>query len=91
MARTSFTLPDEVDEFVEERLVYGQSKSEWYRYASSLTADIEEELDELYDPFQFPERREFVRAAVKQAIRQEKDQPTPRGHTERIEDMNPDE
>ena len=88
MARTSFILPDEVDEAVEDRLTYGQSKASWYRYASETVIELEPILDELYDLHQFEERQEFVVAAVKRAVDEEMEMDEIRGHTRRIEDLD---
>ncbi len=68
MARASFQIDDENNDWVESRLVYGQSKSSWYRYAMTTIMQIEECLDELYEPHEYEKRQEFVEKAVREKI-----------------------
>jgi Arc/MetJ-type ribon-helix-helix transcriptional regulator len=68
MAQTTFRFPDNVDERVEERLATGQPKSVWFRYAATTMIQCEKDLDELFGPYEFQEREEFVRQAVQEKI-----------------------
>lgn len=68
MAKPSFQIDDEADEFVESRLVYGQSKSAWYRYSVKTMMQVEPILDELYESHEYQKRQEFVEAAVKEKV-----------------------
>lgn len=68
MANAAFRVDDDLVEKVDDRLVTGQSKSVWYRYAVQTMAGVEDDLDELFDPYEFQEREEFVRMAVQNEI-----------------------
>ena len=68
MARTSFTYDDELDEWVEDRLVPGQSKSAWIRYAVETTYAVDGILDELYEPYEYDERQDLVEEAVREKV-----------------------
>ena len=68
MAQTSFRLDDSVDEWVENRLVYGQSKGAFLRYTVETMMEIEPILDELYDKHDYQKREEFVRNAVEEKV-----------------------
>ena len=72
MAMTSFEIEDEVNEMVESRLSYGDSKSEWYRHAVKMRLQVGPQLDELYESYQNEERIEFVEKAVQEKIEREK-------------------
>lgn len=68
MARASFTLDDEIEEWVENRMAYGQSKSAWYRYAAETMMGVEPILDEVYERYQYEDRQELVEAAVRKEV-----------------------
>lgn len=72
MARTTLSLPDEMEQEIESELSYGDSKSEWIRHAIRLRQQVDPQLDELYETYQNEERVEFVEAAVKEKIEREK-------------------
>jgi len=72
MARASFTLDDDLDDWVESRLVAGQAKAVWYRYAVQTTMQCDPILDELYERYQYEERQEFIEAAVKEKVEEVK-------------------
>jgi len=72
MAKASFQIEDDVEEWVERRLDYGMSKSEWYRYASHTMRSVELALDDIYDPHQYDERREFVIQVMEEAVEEKK-------------------
>lgn len=73
MARTSFQLDDEVNDAVESRLSYGDSKSEWYRHAVKMRLQVDPMLDELFESYQNEERIEFIEKAVQEKIEREKE------------------
>lgn len=68
MAQTSFRVDDDVMETINGRLAPGQSKSVWYRYAVQTMVGCEDDLDELFGPYEFQEREEFVRQAVAEKV-----------------------
>ena len=68
MGSVGFRVDDDVTERVEERLVPGQKKSVWYRYAVQTMIQCEDILDELFGPYEFQEREEFVRQAVAEKV-----------------------
>lgn len=68
MARPSFQIRDDIDEWVESRLVAGQAKSVWYRYATKTIMQCDPILDEMYERYQYEKRQEFVEAAVKEKV-----------------------
>ena len=72
MGQTSFRLPDQIENWVNGRLVSGQSKSVWYRYAVETTFQVDPILDEIYEPYQYDERKELVEAAVKKEVERRK-------------------
>jgi len=75
MAQTSFQLSDDLDEWIESRLTYGQSKAQWLRYAVQSTHEVDEILDELYEEHQYDERREFIVKAVSEKVGETKKDP----------------
>jgi metal-responsive CopG/Arc/MetJ family transcriptional regulator len=74
MARTTLSLPDELNQQVEMELSYGDSKSEWVRQAIKLRMDVDPILDELYESYQREERRDLVVAAVRKEVDRRKDE-----------------
>lgn len=72
MARASFQLDDDIEEWIENRMAYGQSKSAWYRYASQTMRSVDLALDEVYEPYQYDERREAVIEALEMYIEKKK-------------------
>lgn len=87
MARTTFSLPDELDERVEMQLSYGDTKAEWLRHAVKLRIQVDPVLDRLYEPSQHEERMEFVERAVIDAVNRELERAPKKGHEERMERM----
>ncbi len=76
MAQTSFQLDDDLNNWVESRLTYGQSKSSWFRYAAQTTHELDEVLDELFEEHEYDKRREFVRQAVSEKVEETKKDPS---------------
>lgn len=74
MAQAGFRLDDDLAEKIDERLVPGQKKSVWYRYAVQTMIEVEPELDELFDRYEFEERKEFVARAVSNEVDRVKEQ-----------------
>lgn len=68
MAQTSLRVDDDIMDRIDGRLAPGQSKSVWYRYAIQTMVQCEDDLDELFGPYEFQEREEFVRQAVREKI-----------------------
>jgi len=68
MGTVGFRLQDDIEEQIENRLVPGQNKSVWFRYAAQTMAGFEDDLDELFGPYEFQEREEFVRMAVAEKV-----------------------
>lgn len=68
MARTTLTYPDDVDEWIEERLVQGQNRTVWLRYALETTHAVDGYFEKLFEPWQYDEREEFVEKAVQEKI-----------------------
>lgn len=87
MARTTFSLPDDVDDMVESRLSYGDTKAEWLRHAVKLRLQVDPVLDRLYEPSQHEERMEFVERAVIDAVNEELKRAPKKGHEERLDRM----
>jgi len=88
MARTTFTFDDDVNDRVESRLSYGQSKSAWIRAAVQLRIQVDPVLDRLYEPYQHEERMEFVERAVIDAVNRELEREPTDGHEDRMERMD---
>lgn len=72
MAQASFRLDDQIEEWVKTRLVAGQNKSIWYRYAVETTMQCDPILDEIYERYEYEKRQEFVEMAVKEKVEQVK-------------------
>ena len=68
MARPSFQIDDQVEDWVESRLIAGQAKSVWYRYAVKSVMQVDPILDELYERYQYDERQELIEAAVRKEV-----------------------
>lgn len=68
MGHASFMLDDEIEEWVEDRMAYGQSKSAWYRYAAETMMHVDGQLDVLYERYQYDERSDFIEDAVMEKI-----------------------
>jgi len=75
MAQASFRLSDDKESLIESRLVPGQQKSKWYRYAVQTQLENDEVLDELFEPYEYEKRREFVREAVSEKVEETKNDP----------------
>ncbi|RYJ12759.1 hypothetical protein ELS19_01415 [Halogeometricum borinquense] len=74
MARTSLSLPDELNEEIERDLSYGDSKSEWIRHAIRLRQQVDPILDEVYESYQREERIDLVVHAVREEVDRRKDE-----------------
>jgi len=72
MAQTSFRLDDSLDAWVESRLISGQAKAVWYRYAVETMVQVDPIVDELYEPYQYDERQDLIEAAVKKEVERRK-------------------
>ena len=68
MARTTVTYNDSIDEWIDQRLVAGQNRTVWLRYALETTYAVDGYLDEIYEPYQYDERQELIEAAVKKEV-----------------------
>lgn len=75
MARTTLSLPDELDERIEMELSYGDSKSEWLRHAIKMRMQVDPILDDVYESYQREERLELVEAAVRKEVDRRKNGP----------------
>lgn len=87
MAKASFQIDDEAQVWVENRLVPGQSRSSWYRYAVETTMNLDAFLDGLYEPYQFDERQQFIEAAVYEKVQSDLEDAINNGHESRMEAM----
>mgnify|MGYP007047143151 CR=1 FL=1 len=68
MARTTVTYEDSIDEWIDNRLVAGQNRTVWLRYAVETTYNVDGYLDEIFEPYQYDERQELIEAAVKKEV-----------------------
>lgn len=68
MAKTSLSLPDEMNEEIENELSYGDNKSEWIRHAIRMRQHVDPILDEVYESYQREERLELVEKAVREKV-----------------------
>jgi len=75
MARTTLSLPDELNEEIENDLSYGDSKSQWVRHAIKMRQHVDPMLDELYESHQREERLQFVEKAVREKVDETKQDP----------------
>lgn len=87
MAKPSISMPDELEERVESRLSYGDSKSEWIRHAMQLRFQVDPVLDRLYESNQNEERMKFVERAVIDAVKRELQRHPTTGHEDRMDRM----
>jgi hypothetical protein len=62
--QASFRLDDDIENWVENRLIAGQGKNVWYRHAVETMMSIGPTLDEIYEPYQYDERQELIEAAI---------------------------
>jgi hypothetical protein len=74
MAQPSFRIDDDLEQFVESRIIEGQAKSVWYRYSIETTIQVDPILDEIFEPYQYEKRKELVEAAVKKEVDRRKDE-----------------
>lgn len=72
MAQASFRFEDDLEHRIEHRLLPGQNKSVWFRYATETTIAVDALLDEIYEPYQYDERQELIEAAVKKEVERRK-------------------
>lgn len=68
MAQPSFQIDDQVEDWVESRLIEGQAKSVWYRYSVETIMAVDPILDDIFERYQYEERRELIEAAVKKEV-----------------------
>ncbi|WP_115863361.1 hypothetical protein [Halorussus litoreus] len=68
MAKTSLSLPDEMNEAIENELSYGDNKSEWIRHSIRMRQHVDPILDEVYESYQREERLELVEKAVREKV-----------------------
>jgi len=68
MARTTVSLPDELEEQIEMQLSYGDSKSEWVRHSIQMRMHVDPILDELYESHQRDKRLQLVEKAVREKV-----------------------
>ncbi len=68
MARTSLSLPDELNQEIENELSYGDSKSQWIRHAIRMRQQVDPILDEVYESYQREERIDLVVHAVRREV-----------------------
>jgi metal-responsive CopG/Arc/MetJ family transcriptional regulator len=74
MAKTSISLPDEMNEEIEMELSYGDNKSEWIRHAIRLRQHVDPILDEAYESYQREKRLQLVEVAVREKVDEMKEQ-----------------
>jgi len=74
MAQTSFRFDDEIKNWVESRLIQGQNAAVWYRYAVESVYTADQYLDDIYEPYQYEERKDLIEAAVKKEVQRRKDE-----------------
>jgi hypothetical protein len=75
MARTTVTYDDDIEEWIQKRLVEGQNRTVWLRYAVETVYSVDGMLDELYEPYQYTERQELIEEAVKKEVDRRKNGP----------------
>lgn len=68
MARTTISFDDEIDDYIQNRLVKGQSRTIWLDYAIETVYGIDKQLDPQFDPWEYDERSEFIQEAVEEKI-----------------------
>ncbi|RDZ41600.1 hypothetical protein C5B89_06560 [Haloferax sp. Atlit-47N] len=68
MARTTLTYEDNIDDWIKNRLVAGQNRTIWLRYAVETTYAVDGMLDELFEPYQYDKRQELIEAAVRKEV-----------------------
>ncbi|WP_380681120.1 hypothetical protein [Salinigranum sp. GCM10025319] len=74
MARTTLTYEDDIDDWIENRLVAGQNRTIWLRYAVETIYSVDGNLDELFEPYQYDERQELIEAAVRKEVERRKNE-----------------
>jgi len=74
MAQTSFRFDDEIKEWVDNRLIQGQNAAVWYRYAVESVFAADQYLDDIYEPYQYDERKAFIEEAVRKEVERRKDE-----------------
>jgi hypothetical protein len=74
MGQATFRLDDDVENWIESRLVAGQSKSVWYRHAVETMMIIDPVLDEIYEPYQYDKRQELIEAAIQREVERRKNE-----------------
>lgn len=86
MAGSSFQIDDGTVDWIDSRLVPGQSKSTWYRYATKTTMIVDHRLDDLYEGYEYDKRQEFINYAVKKEIDQALER-TDESHTNLVDNL----
>ena len=73
MAQPSFQIDDQVEQWVENRLIAGQAKSIWYRYAVETAMIVDPVIDDVLERYQYDKRQELIEAAVIKEVQRRKD------------------
>jgi metal-responsive CopG/Arc/MetJ family transcriptional regulator len=68
MGKPTISMPDDLEEKIEGRLTYGDSKSGWIREAVQYRFAVDDILDEERPDMGSQERIELVQEAVKEAV-----------------------
>ncbi len=75
MARTTLTYEDDINEWIENRLIQGQNRTVWLRYAVETVYGVDGYLDEIFEPYEYDKRQELIEAAVKKEVDRRKNGP----------------
>ena len=87
MAKASFQIEDNAEDWVDSRLVPGQSRSAWYRYAVTTIMQVDASLDELYQPYEYEKRQEFIEHAVRKEIDRLQAEETDKSHDNIVDQL----
>ena len=75
MGQASARIDDDVEEWIDDRLVPGQKKSTWIRYAILNAQNCDQLLDELFEPYEYDKRKAFIEEAVAEKVEETKQDP----------------
>jgi len=75
MARTTLTFDDDINDWINRRLIQGQNRTVWLWYAVETTYAVDGDLDELFEPYEYDKRQELIEAAVKKEVDRRKNGP----------------
>lgn len=84
MGHASFQIDDQIEDWVQDRLVPGQNKSPYYRYALKTMLEVDAELDQLYEKYEYEKRQEFIEQAVHEKVKRVQEDSTAEGHEENL-------